>query len=65
MSTIVTIDSPNSSPLHQVAEEVPYKANIKGFDSDWFPLTIKLRALTSFVAQHEVDHLNGTTLNDI
>ena len=65
MSTIVTIDSPNSSPLHQVTVKRHNQVILKGFDSDWFPLTIKLRALTSFVAQHEVDHLNGTTLNDI
>lgn len=37
---------------------------IEGFDRNWNPVRKKLRALGAFVAQHEVDHLNGITILD-
>lgn len=35
---------------------------IEGFDENWNPVKKKLKALSAFVAQHEVDHLNGITI---
>lgn len=35
---------------------------IEGFDQNWNPIKKKLKALSAFVAQHEVDHLNGITI---
>jgi peptide deformylase len=37
---------------------------ISGFDENWNPIKKKLKALSAFVAQHEVDHLNGITIAD-
>jgi peptide deformylase len=37
---------------------------ITGFDENWNPIKKKLKALSAFVAQHEVDHLNGITIAD-
>lgn len=40
------------------------RITVTGFDENWKPITKKLKAFTAFVVQHEVDHLNGITLND-
>jgi peptide deformylase len=35
---------------------------IEGFDENWVPIKKKVRALTAFAFQHEIDHLNGVTI---
>ena len=32
---------------------------VEGFDEQWKPVKLKLRGLSSYVFQHEIDHLNG------
>lgn len=38
------------------------RVTIEGFDRNWGPLKFDLRGLAAFIAQHEVDHLNGITI---
>ena len=40
------------------------RITIQGFDRNWNPISKNLKALSAFVAQHEVDHLNGITIKD-
>lgn len=40
------------------------KVILSGYDENWKPVVYKLRAFTAFCAQHEVDHLNGITLEN-
>lgn len=35
---------------------------ISGYDENWQPITKKLKGISAFVAQHEMDHLNGVTI---
>ncbi len=35
---------------------------VEGFDEDWNPIKKKVRALSAFCVQHEIDHLNGITI---
>jgi len=35
---------------------------IEGFDADWNPIKKKVRALSAFCVQHEIDHLNGINI---
>lgn len=37
---------------------------VEGFDLNWKPVKRKFRGLESYVIQHEIDHLNGVTIND-
>jgi len=37
---------------------------VVGFDEKWQPVKKKLRGFSSFCVQHEIDHLNGITIND-
>lgn len=34
---------------------------VEGFDQDWKPVKRKLKGLTAYCVQHEVDHLNGVS----
>lgn len=36
---------------------------VEGFNLAWKPVKLKLRGLESYVVQHEIDHLNGVTIN--
>lgn len=38
------------------------KIVVEGFNEKWEPLKIDLNGLSSFCAQHEIDHLNGITI---
>lgn len=38
------------------------KIVVEGFNENWEPLKIDLNSLSSFCAQHEIDHLNGITI---
>lgn len=40
------------------------QAIIEGFDEDWQPITRKLKGPAAICAQHEVDHLDGITLEN-
>lgn len=51
-----------SVPNKQVTKDRFNHIVISGFDENWKPVKKKLRALSAFVAQHEVDHLNGITI---
>jgi len=51
-----------SVPNKQVKVERFNHIVISGFDENWNPVKKKLKALSAFVAQHEVDHLNGITI---
>ena len=35
---------------------------IKGYDREWKPIEFKLKGISAYCAQHEVDHLNGVTI---
>ncbi len=35
---------------------------IEGFDANWQPIKKKVKALSAFCIQHEVDHLDGITI---
>jgi peptide deformylase len=37
---------------------------VEGFDLLWNPVKHKFRGLESYVVQHEIDHLNGITINE-
>jgi len=51
-----------SVPNKRVKVERFNHITISGFDENWKPVKRKLKALSAFVAQHEVDHLNGITI---
>ena len=51
-----------SVPNKKVKIERFNHITINGFDENWNPVKKKLKALSAFVAQHEVDHLNGITI---
>lgn len=36
---------------------------VEGYDENWEPVKFKLRGLESYCVQHEIDHLNGITIN--
>lgn len=36
---------------------------VEGFDQNWKPIKKKIRALSAFCVQHEIDHLNGLTID--
>lgn len=38
------------------------KIVVEGFNEKWEPLKIDLNGLSSFCAQHEIDHLDGITI---
>lgn len=38
------------------------QVTIEGFDQDWNPIRFKLKSFNAYIAQHEVDHLNGVTI---
>jgi peptide deformylase len=38
------------------------KVRVEGFDEDWNPIHFKLNKLAARCVQHEVDHLNGITI---
>lgn len=40
------------------------KVRLTGFTSDWEPIRLKLKSFEAAVVQHEIDHLNGITLED-
>lgn len=40
------------------------KVRLTGYTPDWEPVSIKLKSFEAAVAQHEVDHLNGVTIED-
>jgi peptide deformylase len=35
---------------------------VEGFDENWNPIKKKVRALSAFCVQHEIDHLDGITI---
>ena len=37
---------------------------VEGYDIDWKPIKKKCRGLLSYIIQHEIDHLNGTTIKN-
>jgi peptide deformylase len=37
---------------------------VEGFDENWNPIKKKVRALSAFCVQHEIDHLNGITISN-
>ena len=37
---------------------------VKAYTHDWKPISVKLRGLFAYIAQHEIDHLNGITIMD-
>ena len=37
---------------------------VEGFDRKFNPIKRKLKGLTAFAVQHEIDHLNGITIGD-
>ena len=37
---------------------------VEGFDANWAPIKRKLKGLAACVVQHEIDHLDGITIND-
>jgi len=37
---------------------------VEGFNQNWAPVKLKLRGLESYVVQHEIDHLDGITINN-
>ena len=51
-----------SVPNKRVTKDRFNHVVISGFDENWNPIKKKLKALSAFVAQHEVDHLNGITI---
>lgn len=40
------------------------KIVLEGYDENWKPLKLDLNGLSSFCAQHEIDHLNGIIIGD-
>lgn len=51
-----------SYPGKQVKMKRDNIITVEGFDRDWNPIKKKVRALSSFCVQHEIDHLNGITI---
>ena len=51
-----------SVPGKQVAKVRHYKVHLTGSDEHNRPYKRKLRGFDAFVAQHEMDHLNGITI---
>ena len=51
-----------SIPGKIVAKVRHYQVILTGFDEQWNPIKRKLKGFDAFVAQHEVDHLNGITI---
>ena len=51
-----------SVPGKQVAKVRHYCVNLTGYDEHNRPYKRKLRGFDAFVAQHEMDHLNGITI---
>lgn len=51
-----------SIPGKRVAKVRHYQIILTGFDENWKPIKRKLKGFEAFVAQHEVDHLNGITI---
>ena len=51
-----------SVPFKKVKIKRFSKVTIHGFDMNGEPIMQKLRNLAAFVAQHEIDHLNGVTI---
>ena len=39
-----------------------YQVTLTGLNEDWTPYKRKLKGFDAFVAQHEVDHLDGVTI---
>ncbi len=37
---------------------------VEGYDANWKPVKRKLKGLAAYCVQHEVDHLNGITINE-
>ena len=40
------------------------KIVLEGFDENWKPLKLDLNGISSFCAQHEIDHLDGVVIGD-
>ncbi len=51
-----------SVPNKQAKVKRHYKITVEGFDENWNPLTLHLKQLSAYCAQHEIDHLNGITI---
>ena len=51
-----------SIPGKQVAKVRHYQVVITGYDERGMPYKRKLKGFDAFVAQHEIDHLNGITI---
>lgn len=39
------------------------KITVEGFNQDWEPVKVNVNGLTAFCLQHEIDHLNGITID--
>lgn len=49
----------------QLVPVIRYKRIIvEGYDGDWQPIRRKLKGIPSIVVQHEVDHLDGVTVEN-
>lgn len=53
-----------SSPGLQVVKVRFKQIIVEGFDENWKPIKRKLKGLAARCVQHEIDHLNGVTIND-
>jgi len=48
-----------SFPNKAVKKQRHYRVTLQGVNTDFEPVMYKLSGLASFIAQHEVDHVNG------
>lgn len=63
-NTIVSTEGCLSVPGKRVDMKRYNKIVLEGFDENWNPLKLDLNGKSAFCAQHEIDHLNGITIDN-
>lgn len=53
-----------SVPGKSITKVRDKKIIVEGFDRNWNPVRRKLKGLAAICVQHEIDHLNGITIED-
>ncbi|CAL9988539.1 peptide deformylase [Vibrio phage D81] len=59
---IVSREGCLSFPGKLVDKQRYNKIVLEGFNEKWEPIKVDLNGISSFCAQHEIDHLNGITI---
>lgn len=52
-----------SYPSKKVNRKRHKRVIVIGFDTDWNPVKLDARGFLAFIVQHEIDHLNGITID--